>query len=348
MKKFIILILVLFISNLGFSQWRKLPNPESGVLGKTILKGNPFGMGVDTTAIKTESGVTKSNEDHVRDFKSFLGIGSLDVYKLDSTYVENIVVDYIKDENISGGKLKNKWIIYKGKRADKVILKYKKSISTRAKPKETLEKLVKQEVLKKIPLLDSLKLEYKNENEIYITIDNPKVYFEVFAVKIRRINSKNVRSFLHGKKDVSVQSEKFTLRFPDDLNNNPVLKGMKKNPEFTLKLEKDSNQQLRLFVEMGEDFADENGYATNLIEIPRRFIGKDDDGNEIFSYSAKSKYLGKATNDKSIEFHVYIDISGKTKTNSSIEFTNYKQGYYRTKLTYPMIKYKVYKGKFKS
>jgi hypothetical protein len=348
MKKIIILTLVLFISNLGFSQWKKLPNPESGVLGKTILKGNIFGIGVDTTAIKTEKGITKSTKNQIKEFNSFLGIGSFDTYKFDSIYVENIMVDYIKDESLLSGKLKNKWIIYKGKRADKVILKYVKNTGAQSKPKAAIEKLVKKEILEKIPLLDSLKISYKNENDIYITIENPKVYFEVFAIKIKRINNKNVRSFLTGRKDVDIKSKKFTLKFPDDLNNIPVLKGMNKNPEFTLKLEKDSNQQLKLFIEMGEDFAEENGFSTNQIEVPRKYIGKDENGNDIFSYSLKSRFLGKTTNHKSLEFYVYIDISGKSKTNNSIEFTNFKQGFYRTKLTYPMIKYKVYKGKIKS
>ncbi len=353
MKQIYVFLFVLLLGNTVSAQWIKLINPESGVLGKEILKENVWGDGVDSTYITTEVGVNSITQRQISDFKSFLGFGSFNNFKLDSTHVENLVVDYIKNEELQKGKYKNKWVIYKGKRAKKVILKFKKSSIGESKPKEVLTKLLKQEILEKIPFLDSLNITYKNDKDIYVTIENPKVYFEVFVVKIRKIDTKYQRSFLTGSTKNKWYDKEFTLTFPNnrDITNNPVLKGVKNNPRFNLSFKMDEKDNLNLYLEMGSEFANKNGYKSNEIILSNKYIGKTKEGYKIYEYKILEKLLGKESNNKSKEFYIYLDLEAEfieNKESNKITFTNYKNSYFKTRLYYPMLKYKIYKGKIKS
>ncbi|WKZ74550.1 MAG: hypothetical protein QY303_10390 [Vicingaceae bacterium] len=343
MRQSILILFAFFICEKAFCQWTKLGIKQSQALGM-FYKGTLIGSPVPQSAIKEQDGVTSEQQLLERSFNANLGIAAFGLHRKDSIVVKDVKVDYIDFDFLNDNpQYKNIWFAYKGLRASEVTIYLSKSQEANLKPKEILEATLKADVLKYIPLLDSIQFDYSNSKTTAITIKNPKVYYLVQIAKLQKIDSRSRRSFalaFNGEAD----NPTFTLSFPDKrtATNYTAIKGLKTQPTIELALIKDQSDKLQLVLNLDNDFA-----KANKLPNPYPLTGSNIGGG-ITEFKILDKKLGVVNGDK-IDCEIRIAIDGQKKDETSILFQNAAKMngdiIYKTSLRYPYIKFKLNKVK---
>lgn len=349
MKKINLILVALLLTNLAFGQWTPLKQPQSNALGLILkdktLTGNP----VDKKHIRTEEGEAEKTSLIKSSFNSDFGVGTFSSHKYDSVVVKNVEVDYIDETFINdNGAFKNSFFVYKGLRASEVTVYFTRNIDADVKPKEVLEAALKADILKYIPNRDSISFSYSNDRTTAMTIKNPRVYFQVQVVKLKKVETKERRrSFSMAFNEQN--NPKFSLDFSNSDRrkaiNYPIIKGVSTQPVIELALQKDTNNKLQLVLLLDDQFSMANNLP-NPYPILEKSIG-----GGITTFFESGKYLGKLANDN-IDGHVYLFIDGEKKSENVVEFKNFQSGggndiVLTTCLYSPYIKFKRYNGQIK-
>jgi hypothetical protein len=349
MNKLNLILTAILFANISFGQWTPLKQPQSNALGRILkdktLTDNP----VDKKHIRTEEGEAEKTSLIKSSFNSDFGAGTFSSHKYDSVVVKNVEVDYIDETFINdNGAFKNSFFVYKGLRASEVTVYFTRDIDAELKAKEILEAALKANILKYIPNRDSISFSYSNNRTTAMTIKNPRVYFQVQVVKLKKVETRGRRrSFSMAFNEQN--NPKFSLDFANSDRrkaiNYPIIKGVSTQPFIELALQKDTDNKLQLVLLLDDQFAKANNLP-NPYPISEKPIG-----GGIITYFESGKYLGKLANDN-IDGHVYLFVDGEKKSENVVEFKNFQTGggndiVLTTCLYSPYIKFKRYNGQIK-
>lgn len=282
MRNFYLVVIfgLTIMSSYGQSKrWIPYDNPRTNMIGRQVVNGGFASIlpSITSVDIETDDGSNYSKRKIDKQFK--LNIGSIlntSSTKLTNVELVNIKVDQIKQESF-GKVYPNQKFVYKGLKADKIILKTELKNNTSLDLKKLVEQYEQLKTL--IPDVDITKIladtiKIKRERIFTDTITNPNVYYllQVAEFKTNLGTGKNKGRSL----DRAINS-----------------KGERKNKYFYLSMQADSLQS-RIVKTAYERFS-----TGNKIEIETSLIVS----NENDDLKLSLNYTDPAVNaiDKTIE-----------------------------------------------
>lgn len=367
MKKtlLILTVIILSITESYGQDWITLKTPQSGLLGAPVQKikngdlNFNFNLKYDKSpSVETREGPESSieYEDMFRNFttKYFnstkVSVQTVNAYSLKLRYLSQESIDKLQ----IGGKY-----IYEGIAADSVTI----TIAAKKEFSADISKAIKDvaslitnpsttEIIEKVaPILDSIK--YTKNDSIYykVTVKNPNVYYKVKVIKLKKPSTfcncdweKNCFLYFANRENddfprlISLKVD-FTGETSTTLSRYPEFCGKdRKETQYLLKVEKDSDEKLHLFV-YGTSTSINNPMV-KILEVPYQ------DNGEIREWRLNRTFLHRFDN-KGIIKNVFVEVSARQTGKESLEIINWKKGTNsqgNNALT--TLKYPEFKGKY--
>jgi hypothetical protein len=345
---------LIFTTAFGQSKkWISYDNPRTNMIGRQVIEGDFASVlpSITSEDIKEDDGSNYSKRKIDKQFKLDIGnIFNTSTTKLTDVVLVNIKIDQIKQSSF-GKVYPNQKFVYKGLKADKIILKTELKSNTSL----NLKKLIEQyEQLKSIiPDIDITKIladtiRIKRERIFTDTISNPNVYYllQIAEFKTNLGTGKNKgRSLDRNRNAKGKRTYKYFYlsMHPDSLQSRVVetafkglTTGSKIKVETSLILNRvDDNLKLFLnYTDPAINAVDKN------IEIPKKNFGTGTDGKPIIKSLINEIFITRYPIGKKTFKEIYLKIDALYYENK-VRLTNFdsdSNNPYRTFIFYPKSK----------